>query len=639
MYQKITSHLSQRLVSRWIILLIDLSITFLGLIFAYFLRFNFEIPVSIQSDIKYQAPIILAIYLIGFLLFKPFTGIIRYSSLEDVSRILWSNLFALGLMISLNLSVDFIQVYPFLRTPISVIIIEFLMITFVMVGLRFFIRGFYSAIGRTAINRKSVMIYGAGHSGLITKHALSKERSIQFKVVAFIDDDPEKVGKQIEGASIISLDKVSNDFIKRNQVQEVIIATQTMDSKRKQDVIDHLVNFDLKVQVVPPTTKWINGELTTGQIRKVNINDLLGRPPIRLDSLAVKHQLKGSVVLITGAAGSIGSELARQIYSYHPERLVLIDQAESPLHELMLELRNQSTTHFDHVVRSYIADITDYGRMDHIFSIYQPHMIYHAAAYKHVPMMEAHPSEAIQVNVLGTAQLADLAVKYRAKEFVMVSTDKAVNPTNVMGASKRIAEMYCQSYSKHTNTKFVTTRFGNVLGSNGSVIPLFQKQIAAGGPLTVTHSEVTRYFMTIPEACELVLEASVMGNGGEVYVFDMGKPVKIINLAKKMIQLSGLEEGKDIEIKVTGLRPGEKLYEELLSDNENTKETHHPKIQVADVRPVKHAYIEYQLTLLNEALKNHSADDIVRVMKTIVPEFVSKNSEFEKFDQVKGVGA
>jgi len=389
---------------------------------------------------------------------------------------------------------------------------------------------------------------------------------------------------------------------------------------------------------VPPSDKWINNELDDTQLKDINIEQLLDREVINIKNESIAREVKGKKILVTGAAGSIGSEIARQLIKYNPAVIILCDNAETPLHELLL------TFNASDAVKSFIGDIKDRVRMEQIFEIYEPEIIYHAAAYKHVPLMEEHPSAAIVNNVMGTQILAELAVAYGVDKFVMVSTDKAVNPTNVMGASKRIAEIYTQSYHKHlraasginnlvNTTKFVTTRFGNVLGSNGSVIPRFQKQLEKGGPITVTHPEITRYFMTIPEACQLVLEAGAMGKGGEIFVFDMGKPVKIVDLAYKMIRLAGKVPEADIQVVYSGLRPGEKLYEELLNNSENTLPTYHDKILIAKVREYDFAWVQSEVAELVRLAKKHIAIDTVVKMKEIVPEFISNNSSFEKLDK------
>jgi FlaA1/EpsC-like NDP-sugar epimerase len=451
---------------------------------------------------------------------------------------------------------------------------------------------------------------------------------MNYKIVAFIDDNKKKDGTRMEGVTVSHSSRLEA-LIRDEGVNNLIIAIQQPNEENRQHVVETCLANGVKVSKVPTPKSWINGEFSTKQISRVNIEDLLGRSPIVLDENRISNQLTGQTILVSGAAGSIGSGLVKQIARYNPGKLILLDQAESPLYDLQIELgANHRELNFEVV----IGDIRSAERMERVFDFFRPDFVFHAAAYKHVPMMENNPSEAVLTNVLGTKNLVDLSKRFEVKKFVMISTDKAVNPTNVMGASKRIAEIYAQMANKQGNTRFVTTRFGNVLGSNGSVIPLFQRQIEQGGPITVTDERVTRFFMTIPEACQLVLEAGSMGEGGEIFVFDMGESVKIIDLAKKMVQLSGLQLGKDIEIRVTGLRPGEKLYEELLAKEENTIATHHPKILKANVRDEDVAQIE-AINVLIGLFETQKNDEIVAKMKQIVPEFISNNSDFEKLDK------
>jgi FlaA1/EpsC-like NDP-sugar epimerase len=462
-----------------------------------------------------------------------------------------------------------------------------------------------------------------------------------ISLLAFIDDDRKKNNKVLDGIPIINFSELGN-LVKAQEVDELVIASFTITPQRKNEIVDFCLDHDIKVLNVPAYSKWSEGKFNSKQLQNVKIEDLLERDPIVINNNQIRTQIKGKRVLVTGAAGSIGSEIVRQLIAYSPELIILCDQAETPLHNLELEL--QEKKHFVNCV-PYLANITNEQRMEDLFNQFKPHYVYHAAAYKHVPMMELCPSEAVKNNVLGTQLMADLAVKHYVDRFVMVSTDKAVNPTNVMGASKRLAEIYVQGLSKEiaNSTKFITTRFGNVLGSNGSVINRFKQQIEKGGPVTVTHPNITRYFMTIPEACQLVLEAGSMGNGGEIFVFDMGQPVTIADLAKKMIRLYGYIPNIDIDITYSGLRPGEKLYEELLNDAENTLNTYHEKIMIAKVREVAMQDIEAKFnqfrTLVNAA---DSENELVALMKALVPEFISNNSVFEKLDgsnaKVVGIG-
>jgi FlaA1/EpsC-like NDP-sugar epimerase len=476
--------------------------------------------------------------------------------------------------------------------------------------------------------KANVIIFGTGEAGIYTKRALDRDAGMKYDVIAFIDDDPKKSGKTIEGINIFGPDKLQN-LLKTKTIAHIIISIQNLNSTKKKEISELCLQYNTKVLVVPPVERWINGELSFKQIKKINIEDLLGREVITLDEKEISKQLRDKVVLITGAAGSIGSELVRQIAQYDPKKLVLLDCAETPLFYLDVEmLEKYKRCPFEIV----IGDIRNIQRMQRLFDYFKPEIVYHAAAYKHVPMMENNPSEAVFTNVVGTKTIADLSIKYNVEKFIMISTDKAVHPTSVMGASKMIAEIYTQSMNKFNKTKFVTTRFGNVLGSSGSVIPLFKKQIEKGGPITITDPNITRYFMTIPEACSLVLEAGTMGKGGEIFIFDMGKSIKIVELAKKMIQLSGLTLGKDIQIIYTGLRPGEKLYEELLNDKENTIPTHHPQIMIAKVQESDLKTTSKEVDELISLFKTQKNFEIVKKMKQMIPEYISNNSIFVELD-------
>ena len=474
------------------------------------------------------------------------------------------------------------------------------------------------------------MIYGAGAAGIIAYNALHQDVNTEYHVVAFIDDDMSKVNQELNGVPVMRVRKVLDPkFIKQKEVTQLIIAIPSIRIKHKQAISTRALDLGLTVKAVPHVTTWLNGSFSSNQIQDIKIEDLLEREPIKMDNINIVREVVDKVVLVTGAAGSIGSEICRQLMLYKPKKVILLDQAESPMYDLQFELKNTYKNDLDRM-EFVIANVKDRPRMEEVFELYHPQLVYHAAAYKHVPFMEENPYEAVYVNVFGTRNIADLAIKYGVQKFVMISTDKAVNPTNVMGATKRMAEIYIQSRSTD-QTHFVTTRFGNVLGSNGSVIPLFKKQLAAGGPLTVTHKDIIRYFMTIPEACNLVLEAGAMGEGGDIFVFDMGKPVKIYDMARKMIQLSGLH---NIEIKEIGLRPGEKLYEELLATKENNIPTYHPKIMRAQVRRYPIEAIDAEYNQLWDILETMDDMKIVGKMKSIVPEFLSNNSVYCKLDAV-----
>lgn len=611
----------------WIVFLFDLGICFISLILAYLLRFNFNIPPSESRYFYYIIPAVLAIRAASFYIAQTHKGIIRYSSTEDFTKIF----FALASGSAFIMLVNLIRFYGFgtiYLLPFSVLVIDFITATLFLSVFRITTKVIYFELTNAKKDDVPILIYGAGEAGIITKRTLERDIRVNYKVIGFFDDNPLLKGKRIEGAMIYAGDKLER-ILKSSKAEYVVIAIMRLSAEKKSEIVEKSLACDKKVLTIPAVNNWINGELSANQIRNIKIDDLLGRQPIKLEEGKIRAQLYDKVVLVTGAAGSIGSELCRQIASYTPSKLILLDQSESPLYDLEIELIEKYGSYLCEVA---IADVRNEKRMERVFSHFKPEVVFHAAAYKHVPLMEHNPSEAIRCNVLGTKVVADMAVAYGTKHFVMISTDKAVNPTNVMGASKRIAEMYVQSLNAVASTAFITTRFGNVLGSNGSVIPLFKKQIEKGGPITVTHPEVTRYFMTIPEACELVLEAGAIGNGGEIFLFDMGRSIKITDLAINMIKLAGLKPHSDIQIKYTGLRAGEKLYEELLADKENTMPTHHPKIMIAKVEPSNHEEINAAVTRLVELYDEQNNLDIVAQMKALVPEFISKNSIFSKLD-------
>jgi FlaA1/EpsC-like NDP-sugar epimerase len=621
--------LFERNIPRLIIFLADSFICLLSLFIAYLLRFNFTIPATENSTFNYVFPFMLAVRLSSFLLFKTYAGIIRYTGTRDTMRILLTLSAGSVFTILANLvSFQFTGTY---LVPFSILIIEFLITVFIMIAGRLLIKVAYMELQNPTRDRVGVIIYGAGEAGLITKRTLDRDKGTKYKVVAFVDDDAKKAGKKLDGIPIYKSLKLE-ELRKEHEIRDLIIAIQNIAPNRKQQIIESCLSNNIRVLNVPPVSNWINGELSFKQIRKINIEDLLGRDPIRLDMAAIRNEISGKTILVTGAAGSIGSELVRQIMPFFPAQLIMLDIAESPLYDLELELTENRLPEQCRV-EAVIGDIRNPERMRNVFKTFKPDMVFHAAAYKHVPVMESNPSESILNNVLGTKVLVDLADEFRTKKFVMVSTDKAVNPTNIMGATKRIAEIYAQAMNQRSQTRFITTRFGNVLGSNGSVIPRFKKQIEKGQSITVTHPEVTRFFMTISEACQLVLEAGAMGKGGEIFIFDMGESIRIADLAKKMIQLSGLTLGKDIQIVYTGLRPGEKLYEELLANEENTLPTHHPKIMIARVKVYDYPIISEDIRELIALFDTQDNEAIVRKMKEIVPEFKSQNSVFEKLDQ------
>jgi FlaA1/EpsC-like NDP-sugar epimerase len=614
---------------RWSILIIDTFICAFSLGLALKIKFDFQnIPETDAKNIPVDFAIVLGIRFLSFAISKTYKGVVRYTSSRDTMRIVTVVIAGSILIYLLNI-LSFLFITKAYFIPTSVIIIDALVTLFLMISSRLAVKAIYFESKNPDKEKMNVIIYGAGEAGIITKRTLDRDAAIKYKVVGFIDDNREKHGRSLEGIFIYPPEKLP-ELIKDNNIEVVVISIQNLPPKKKNEITDLCLANNVRVLNVPPVTRWINGELSFNQIRGINIEDLLERDPIKLDNDIISQQLKDKTILITGAAGSIGSELARQCAKFLPKKIYLLDQSESPLHELELEFADK---YKDCEFEVVLADIRNHERMRNVFGTFRPQIVFHAAAYKHVPMMENNPSESILTNILGTKVCSDLAHEHKTERFVFVSTDKAVNPTNVMGASKRIAEIYIQSLGKKSSTKFITTRFGNVLGSNGSVIPRFKKQIESGGPVTITHPDITRYFMTIPEASQLVLEAAGMGKGGEIFVFNMGNSVKIIDLARKMIKLSGLNEGKDIKIEITGLRPGEKLYEELLADNENTIPTHHSQILIGKVREYDYDEVKTIIDELITSFKTQNNELIVARMKDLVPEFISNNSVFQKLDE------
>jgi len=611
----------------WIVLIIDITICLFSVILSYLLRFNFAIPQSAIVDLPIVLAIILIIRFISFIISGSYKGMIRYTNTDDAVKLFLVILSGSLIFVLVNVYTFYFHSNIFI-IPFSVIIIDFLITLMVMLFLRMSIKIIYIEYVNPKREKTNVVIFGAGEAGVIAKRALDRDAGTKYKVIAFFDDNEKKAGKKLENVMIYSAEKL-NEILSDNSVSHLIIAIQKISKKRKQEIIETCLKHNTKILTIPPVSRWINGELSFKQIKKVKIDDLLERDIIVLDKNKISAELAGKTILITGACGSIGSELVRLISEFPHNKIIIVDQAETALYHLQLELE---ALHNNAKYIFILADIQNEWRIRKIFEHYRPNIVYHAAAYKHVPIVEDNPVEAININVKGTKILADLSVEFNIEKFVMISTDKAVNPTNVMGASKRIAEMYVQSLNEKGATNFITTRFGNVLGSNGSVIPLFNEQISKGGPITITHPEVTRYFMTINEACQLVLEAGNMGKGGEIYIFDMGESIKIIDLAKKMIKLSNLTLGKDIQITFTGLRPGEKLYEELLNNQENTIPTYHPKIMIARVKPENYNELNKKVEELINIIKNQDDIKIVKFMKQIVPEYKSMNSVFEKLD-------
>ena len=619
---------SKKYAPRWIVLAIDIFISTASIIIAYLLRFNFDIPENEKvGELTQIVQLVVAVRIIGFLVFKTYAGIIRYTGLNDARRIVITTASGSILISLINIVCYYSGLTQAFIVPMSIVIIEFMTTLFFMITLRWLVKSVFFEF-RTTIKTNNVIVYGTDRNAQSAKLALEEDRGSNYKVVAFVDDIDKKSKKTIDNLPILPINDIAS-LIEELDAKNLLLAKPFPTIEKKQEIIELGLNKGLVILNVPKVEKWINGELSSKQIKNIKIEDLLERNPIQLDFNRIQSQVKGLTMMVTGAAGSIGSEIVRQLIRFEPKNIVLFDQAETPMYDIEMELRDQSASNITIV----IGDITDEQRVDEVFKKYKPNIVYHAAAYKHVPMMENNPVEAVRNNVLGTRLIADTAIKYGVSRFVMVSTDKAVNPTNVMGASKRIAEIYTQSLNGKSGTLFITTRFGNVLGSNGSVIPRFKKQIESGGPVTVTHPQITRYFMTIPEACQLVLEAGASGKGGEIFIFDMGESVKIVDLAKKMIKLSGLQLGKDIQISFTGLRPGEKLYEELLANKENTIPTPHPQIMVAKVREYNHDEANTKIDGFIKLIKNQDNMGVVRLMKEIVPEFISQNSIYEQLDK------
>jgi len=608
---------------------IDLFIVLASWIFAYFLRFNLNIPDTKAAVDTLELLVIIPVFLISFLATKSFSGVLRHSTTKDIMNIISSMIIAAILLMLISPIARMVHPSSFLFIPLSVIIIMIVVCTSILIISRLTAKLIFIEISGRKKEKKKIMIYGAGHLGNATRSALLFDSSSDINLVGFIDDNYALQKKYLAGVPIYSLNKALNKIIPEQKVAEIILAINQakITHKRKREITDQFLNKQLIVREVPPVERWINGELKPQVIRKINIEDLLGRDAIKLDREKIRLGLQNSVVLVTGAAGSIGSEIVRQLISFDVKEVILIDIAESPLYDLQNEILTYRTnTHFNVIV----GDITNETKLRRIFREYSPSIVFNAAAYKHVPLMEEFPCEAVRVNVGGTKILADLSLEFGVEKFVFISSDKAVNPTNVMGATKRISEIYIQALaqSKKYSTRFVTTRFGNVLGSNGSVVPLFKKQIERGGPVTVTHKDITRYFMTIPEACQLVLEAGFMGNGSEIFVFDMGEPVRIYDLAKRMILLSGYVPDKDIAINITNLRRGEKLYEELLDQKEELLPTHNDKILIAKVREHDYQTINKQILQLLENVDTKSRFELVEEMQKIATDYVSMNSYY-----------
>ena len=628
MIQNYLTNSVSRYASKWLVLVIDVATTSIAFFLAYCIRFNLSFDFDINK-LLVQLPIVALLSLASFLFVGSYKGVVRHTGVKDVYNIFNAICLSSILLITMVLVNREVGLLEDFTIPLAIIIIHSLLSFIGLTASRFIFKSMYSNLmARNLKVSKNVLIYGAGESGILTHNALTSNSRSIARVVGYIDQDNKKSGKQINGVKVFHEEELTESFILKKNISEVIFSMQNVDPKKLRTLVEGLVDYPVQVKIVPPVDDWINGELKVSQIKQVQIEDLLDRAPITIKNSKIEMELKNKVVLVTGGAGSIGSEIVRQICCYDYKALIVIDQAESALYDLQQELKQNGHHNFVPIV----GDIRDKNRLNTIFQEHKPNMVFHAAAYKHVPLMEYNSYEAIKINIAGTKTVADLSLIHEVEKFVFVSTDKAVNPTNVMGASKRIAEMYIGCMQQQKKTKFITTRFGNVLGSNGSVIPLFRKQIEKGGPLTLTHKDVTRYFMTIPEASQLVLEAGAMGEGGEIFIFDMGESVKIFDLAKNMIKLSGLNYPDDIDIKITGLRPGEKLYEELLANGESTLPTYHKKIKISKVRDLDYTDVRSridELCITNMFFNGNT----VKLMKKIVPEYVSSNSELCELDE------
>lgn len=619
-------------VSQWVIFLFDLLLFVASFAIVEVFRYvsNGSVEVTVRSEVA-KFIIAMMLTIIFFFATGSFRGIIRHAGFADIWKIMIATIGPGLVVFGFNLINN--QFDPQIVPSVYLLsyreaALLYLLLAVLMIAERLMLQRIYNDYFRRRRPEVNVAIYGAGAAGIIAYNALHQDLHTEYHVVAYIDDDMSKVNQALNGVPVMRVRNVLNPkFVEKNKLTQLIIAIPTIRTMHKQAITNRALDLGLTVKATPHVSLWLNDTFSSNQIEEIKIEDLLEREPIKMDNVNIVREVVDKVVLVTGAAGSIGSEICRQLMRYQPKMVVMLDQAESPMYDLQFEMRNTYHDHLDKMA-FVIANVKDRARMEEVFELYHPQLVYHAAAYKHVPFMEENPYEAVYINVFGTRNLADLSIKYGVQKFVMISTDKAVNPTNVMGATKRMAEIYIQSRSSEA-TRFVTTRFGNVLGSNGSVIPLFKKQLAAGGPLTVTHKDIIRYFMTIPEACNLVLEAGAMGEGGDIFVFDMGKPVKIYDMARKMIQLSGRQ---GIQIKEIGLRPGEKLYEELLATKENTIPTYHPKIMHAQVRRYALDEVDREYNELWEVLETMDDMKIVAKMKCIVPEFRSNNSVYCQLD-------
>ena len=611
---------------RWMVFAFDGSVVFITFLFAYVLRFNFVLEFPLGTALR-QGLVVVGVFSIFELIFRTFAGLIRHTTIKDIFNVLLTTTSALVVLLVITLAGKVSFWHEAFNIPGSVLLIHYVTINAFLIISRISVKMFYEMVAVKPVNKKNIVIYGAGAMGVVVKRVISGDTENDYNIVAFLDGDKKLQRKNLNGIPVFSPEKLTESFLEKNKVKTMIFAINDIAQSKKSDIYRSAVELGLEVLQIPIVSDWLNGSFEIRQLKKIRVQDLLSRDPIQLNMKRIADGLRDRTILVTGAAGSIGSEIVRQLTRFNVAKLVLVDNAETP----MFNLENELLEHFAHApVRTILADVTDQTRMERIFREYHPDFVFHAAAYKHVPLMEQNPYEAVRVNVGGTTILTNLSVKYGVEKFVMISTDKAVNPTNVMGASKRTCEQILRSRSalEGNTTQFVITRFGNVLGSNGSVIPIFRRQIEEGGPVTVTHPDITRYFMTIPEACQLVLEAGFMGSGGEIFVFDMGDPVKIVDLARQMIKLSGFEPDNEIKIEFTGLRPGEKLYEELLTDHEKTLPTYNSKVKIALVADFDHEATLAKTVSLLRSCHRLSEEELVRKLSAIVPEYNSSNSKF-----------
>lgn len=623
---------------RWVVLVIDMLIVLTCYLVSNFIidgfRGNFDIPLIFKKSI-----LIGGVYALVFISFATYKGIVRQAGIRDAMQVFKAVFVALIVLMAATFLIR--QFVPkatpmgdYIRMSYSVLFMHAFFTMVTMVAARIFYRTLYEAFFFSKRKQANALIFGALNPGLMALSILQEDTRVKHSVLAFVEDDPFRIGKRLAGLRILDIDDIDQDFVNDNHIERVIIAVENNDPNRLRTISEKFEKLNLYIKIMPPAFSSLEyGDKR--QIRALKIEDLLGREAIKLHNPAIEAEMSGKVIMITGAAGSIGSELVRQIATRNYKQMILLDHAESDLYDLQQSLKSTKPT----AIKFVVGNVQNRGFMECVFANYAPDLVFHAAAYKHVPLMEDNPYEAVLTNIAGTKNVVDMAMKYNTKKFVMVSTDKAVNPTNVMGATKRAAEIYVNSCFTKSDTAFIITRFGNVLGSKGSVIPLFERQMDTGGPLTLTHPDITRYFMTIPEACQLVQEAGVMGKGGEIFVFDMGESVKIFDLAKRMIRLKGYRYPQDIDIKIVGLRPGEKIFEELLANDENTIKTHHEKIMIAKVSQKdlleKQILIDKIYKMVNTSAAEINDLDLVAVLKEIVPEFISLNSVYDSLDKEK----